>query len=114
MRRGATKNTRHLQSKDVQAFIKALRSVFPDACKGDVMEWDFSAINTKESTRIKLLNLMRDYKELDNTLFTKWDLDVDDLSARPLQVKLAAQIQSLRNSIKKANEIVEEENVTEE
>lgn len=103
-RRGATKNERHLLSRDVQAFIKALRSVFPDACKGDVTEWDFSAINTKETARIKLLSLMRDYKELDNTLFAKWDLSGDDLSARPLQVKLAAQIQSLRNSVKKLNE----------
>ena len=89
---------------DVQAFIKALRSVFPDACKGDVTEWNFSAINTKETARIKLLSLMRDYKELDSTLFAKWDLSGDDLSARPLQVKLAAQIQSLRNSVKKLNE----------
>lgn len=104
MRRGATKNERHLLSRDVQAFIKALRSVFPDACKGDVTEWDFSAINTKETARIKLLSLMRDYKELDSTLFAKWDLSGDDLSARPLQVKLAAQIQSLRNSVKKLNE----------
>lgn len=104
MRRGATKNERHLLSRDVQAFIKALRSVFPDACNGDVTEWDFSAINTKETARIKLLSLMRDYKELDNTLFAKWDLSGDDLSARPLQVKLAAQIQSLRNSVKKLNE----------
>ena len=104
MRRGATKNERHLLSRDVQAFIKALRSVFPDACKGDVTEWDFSAINTKETARIKLLSLMRAYKELDSTLFAKWDLSGDDLSARPLQVKLAAQIQSLRNSVKKLNE----------
>jgi DNA invertase Pin-like site-specific DNA recombinase len=104
MRRGATKNERHLLSRDVQAFIKALRSVFPDACKGDVTEWDFSAINTKETARIKLLSLMRDYKSFDNTLFVKWDLSGDDLSARPLQVKLAAQIQSLRNSVKKLNE----------
>ena len=104
IRRGATKNERHLLSRDVQAFIKALRSVFPDACKGDVTEWDFSAINTKETARIKLLSLMRDYKELDSTLFAKWDLSGDDLSARPLQVKLAAQIQSLRNSVKKLNE----------
>lgn len=104
MRRGATKNERHLLSRDVQAFIKALRSVFPDACKGDVTEWDFSAINTKETARIKILSLMRDFKSLDSTLFAKWDLSGDDLSARPLQVKLAAQIQSLRNSVKKLNE----------
>lgn len=114
MRKGATKNARHLQSRDVQAFIKALRSVFPDACKGDVTEWDFSAINTKETARIKLLSLMRDYKSFDNTLFVKWDLDVEDLSARSLHVKLAAQIQSLRNSVKKANEIREEEKDAEE
>jgi len=47
---------------------------------------------------------MRDYKSFDSTLFAKWDLSGDDLSERPLQVKLAAQIQSLRNSVKKLNE----------
>ena len=104
MKRGRTKNLRHIESKDVQAFIKILKSVFPDACNGDIFDWKWNSITTKESNRITILTQMKTYKELDNTLFAKWDLSGDDLSARPLQVKLAAQIQSLRNSVKKLNE----------
>lgn len=99
MKKGKTKNARHLESRDVQAFIKVLRMVFPDATTGEPCDWDFKAINTKESNRIRILELMRDYKSLDPTLFVKWDLDCDDLLNRPLLIKLASYIVALRRSI---------------
>ena len=98
--KGRTKNARHLESRDVQAFLKVLRNVFPDACMGDVTEWNWDAVNTKEENRGRILAMMRDYKELDSSLFVKWNLDVEDLLERKLQVKLAGYIASLRVSVK--------------
>ena len=99
--KGKTKNARYLESRDVQAFLKVLRSVFPDACKGDVTEWHLDEVNTKAENRVRMLSLMRDYKELDASLFVKWNFDVEDLSERPLQVKLAGLINTLRTSVAK-------------
>ena len=98
--KGRTKNARHMESRDVQAFLKVLRNVFPDACMGDVTEWNWDAVNTKEENRGRILAIMRDYKELDSSLFVKWNLDVEDLLERKLQVKLAGYIASLRVSVK--------------
>ena len=98
--KGRTKNARHMESRDVQAFLKVLRNVFPEACVGDVTEWDWDAVNTKEENRGRILAMMRDYKELDSSLFVKWNLDVEDLLERKLQVKLAGYIASLRVSVK--------------
>lgn len=98
--KGRTKNARHMESRDVQAFLKVLRNVFPEACVGDVTEWDWDAVNTKEENRGRILAMMRDYKELDSSLFVKWNLDTDDLLERKLQVKLAGYIASLRVSVK--------------
>ena len=98
--KGRTKNARHMESRDVQAFLKVLRNVFPDACMGDVTEWNWDAVNTKEENRGRILAMMRDYKELDSSLFVKWNLDVENLLERKLQVKLAGYIASLRVSVK--------------
>ena len=82
--KGRTKNARHMESRDVQAFLKVLKNVFPEACVGDVTKWDWDAVNTKEENRGRILAMMRDYKELDSSLFVKWNLDVEDL----LELKL--------------------------
>ena len=98
MKRGKTKNERYLQSRDVQAFIRVLRNIFREACKGEPTEWDWKQINTKEANRIRVLSLMKDYKEMDieGALFAKWDLsDVDDTK---LQQKLANAITSLKRA----------------
>lgn len=98
--KGRTKNARHMESRDVQAFLKVLKNVFPEACKGDVTQWNWNAVNTKEENRGRILAMMRDYKELDSSLFVKWNLDTEDLLERKLQVKLAGYIASLRVSVK--------------
>ena len=98
MKRGKTKNERYLQSRDVQAFIRVLRNIFGEACKGEPTEWDWKQINTKEANRIRVLSLMKDYKEMDieGALFAKWDLsDVEDVK---LQQKLANAITSLKRA----------------
>lgn len=97
--RGTTKNRRHLESRDVKAFIKVLKNVFPLATNDDNMcDWDWSSIGTKNGVRQKVLVMMRDYKDLDPTLFVKWDFS--DLESDALRVKLASYISNLRKSVK--------------
>lgn len=101
MERGKLKNKRHFESKDVQTFIKVLRNVFPTATNGDVVAWDWKAICTHNGVRQKILSLMRDYHDIDATLFARWDFS--DLDGKNLQVKLAGYIKSLRNSAQRLN-----------
>ena len=103
MKRGMTKNARYLASKDIVAFTKVLRNVFKDACADeDPNKWDWQNINTKGDNKYRALSLMRDYHELDGTLFRKWDFS--DLNDVKLQVKLASRINQLRTSHKLAAE----------
>ena len=97
MKRGYTKNTRYLASKDVVTFTKILRNVFPDATNDDnPKNWDWKHINTKSDNKYRMMRFMRDYHELDHTVFHGWDFaDLDNVA---LQVKLASRIGQLRNS----------------
>lgn len=79
MERGKMKNERYVQNRETQAFLKVLKNVFPDVCvSDDATEWDWTKINTKGEARDKIIGLMRDYKDLDEsgTLFCKWDFDL--------------------------------------
>jgi hypothetical protein len=98
-RKGLTKNARHLESKEMQAFIKVLKSVFPEAtATEDMMQWNWKGINTKKDNRDKVLKLMIDYKALDNTLFRNWKFQ--ELDDKQFQMKLASHIANLRRSVK--------------
>jgi len=100
MERGRMKNARHLASKDVQVFLKIVKNVFPQACTSDDASlWDWNTVTTKGDYKIRLLSLMRDYKEMDDTgtLFAKWDLS--DLDATNLRARLCANIQNVRTSL---------------
>ena len=97
LRRGKTRNYRHLQSRDVQAFIKVLKNVFPDATQEeDMTQWRWSLINTKGENKSRVICLMKDYKDLDGNIFHSWDLDK---GAKELQTKLSGYISSLKNSV---------------
>lgn len=97
MERGKTKNQRNIESKDVQVFIKVLRNVFPSATSAEnPNDWDWSSVTTKDGYRQKVLGMMRDYRDIDQTLFVKWNFD--DLDGRDLQVKLASYIQRVKKA----------------
>lgn len=108
MEKGKMKNERYLASRDVQVFLKVVKNVFKDACDGDdAREWDWSKVNTKGDYRARILGLMKDYKELDEsgTLFARWDFS--DLSSEKLRVRLCGNIQNVRKSLeynKKVND----------
>jgi len=105
-KRGETKTTRYLESKQVQAFIKVLRKVFPDATVGEPIDWDWSGINTKDGIRQQILGMMSDFRDIDSTLFVGWDFS--DLESVKLQWKLNNQITSLKRSVKKMQIFVSE------
>lgn len=100
-RRGSTKNKHHLESRDVQAFVKILRHCYPDVARSeDVTQWIGDArINTCYENRMKVLSLIKDYKDMDSqgTLFRSWDFS-DGLDCRKLQTKLNNFIIGLRKS----------------
>ena len=108
MERGRLKNERYLASRDVQVFLKVIKNVFAASCVGDdATLWNWSDVTTKGDYRVRILGMMRDYKELDGsgTLFARWDFS--DLSSEKLRVRLCGNIQNVRKSLeynKKINE----------
>lgn len=100
MKRGQLKNERYLASRDVQVFLKIIKNVFAASCVGDdATLWDWSNVTTKGDYRARILGLMKDYKELDEsgTLFARWDFS--DLSSEKLRVRLCGNIQNVRKSL---------------
>lgn len=98
-KKGITKNARYLENKNTVAFFKVLRRAFPDACAGEPTEWNWSLINTREENREKVFETIREFKEIDPTLFPKWaeaDLDIENPKS---QVKLANQLNTLHKSV---------------
>ena len=108
MERGRLRNERYLASRDVQVFLKIIKNVFAASCVGDdATLWDWSNVTTKGDYRARILGLMKDYKELDEsgTLFARWDFS--DLSSEKLRVRLCGNIQNVRKSLeynKKVND----------
>ena len=100
MIKGKMKNERYLESKDVTVFLKIIKNVFPNACKyDDARDWDWSKVTTRGDYRARILGMMKDYKELDEsgTLFARWDFT--DLSSEKLRVRLCGNIQNVRKSL---------------
>lgn len=100
MKKGKTKNERYIQSRDTQAFFKVLRNVFPDCCvSDDVTQWNWEQINTKGDARDKIIALMKDYKELDNSgiLFFKWDFT---LPQNKIVVLMRAYLSNIKKTVK--------------
>lgn len=110
-KQGRTKSGRYMSSKDVIAFFKILRSVFPDACQSeDKRRWQWSMINARKENRIRIVQLVKDYKELDGSgeLFKSWKLqDMDD---ERLRMKIVNQINSIKRALFNEGTTILEEN----
>ena len=109
-KQGRTKSERYMASKDVLAFFKILRSVFPDACQGDDKRlWNWSLVNAQKKNRLKIIQLIRDYKELDGSgeLFKSWNLD--SLDEERIRMKIVNQINSIKRAIFNDGTMVEKE-----
>lgn len=95
---GATRSKMFIESRDVVVFKKILQKVFCNACHGeDINTWLWKEITTFGDNKDKIIALMRDYKELEPTLFNGWDLDGDK---RKLQMKIAGLIHTIKKGIK--------------
>lgn len=108
-KQGRTKSGRYMASKDVLAFFKILRSVFPDACQSeDKRHWHWSMINAKKENRNRIVQLIRDYKELDGSgeLFKSWKLQ--DMNDERIRMKIVNQINSIKRALFNEGTIVEE------
>ena len=109
-KQGRTKSGRYMASKDVIAFFKILRSVFPDACQSeDKRHWRWSMINAKKENRLRIIQLVKDYKELDGSgeLFKSWKLqDMDD---ERMRMKIVNQINSIKRALFNEGTMIESE-----
>lgn len=108
-KQGRAKSGRYMASKDVQAFFKIIRSVFPDACiDEDKRHWRWSMINAKKENRLRIIQLIRDYKELDGSgeLFKSWNLQ--DMNDERIRMKIINQINSIKRALFNDGTIAEE------
>lgn len=98
VKKGKSRNARHLESKEVQMFKRILRNVFAEHTKDDDMaNWNWKRIKTTDGYRQRVLSQMRDYREIDGSLFVNWDFK--DLDSVELQRKLSNYIYSLKRSM---------------
>ena len=100
-KRGALKTQHYLESRDVKAFEKALRSVFgEELTSGSPKDWWWTRINLKHENKERVLMLMSDYKELDpeGTLFKSWDFDDNAKATR----KLYSFMQAYKKAVMKS------------
>lgn len=94
-RAGETRTRRALESRDVVALIRIMKTVFPKCAETPENEWRTSFISTKRDERHKVLTMMRDYAMIDESgkLFAKWDFS--DFDAHGIQQKLFSKMQSI-------------------
>lgn len=100
MEKGKMKNERHLEKRDVKAFLMIIKNVFPEACTSDdARDWMWDDVTTKGDNRFHILSLMKTHKELDESgaLFAKWDFS--DMDSKKLRIRLTSYIQSTRKSL---------------
>jgi DNA invertase Pin-like site-specific DNA recombinase len=91
--RGVTKNQRHKDSRDVQAFVRVLRNIYTDVTKAEnPARWRWDRISLRGNYKKQVLAMMKDYKELDESgnLFASWDFADEEKSIRKLRSYMQA------------------------
>lgn len=101
IKRGQTRNRRKMENRDTQTLIKVLRREF--VLEDDINEWKWWEISLRDGMAVKLLQSMKDFKDMDDSgrTFAKWDFS--DLHSNKLYHKLANTIMSLKKSVYYAN-----------
>ena len=95
-KRGESKRLSHQRSKNVQAFLRVIRNVFPSATGDEEpSKWNWRLINTKNGAKERILHMMQDYRCLDNELFSDWDFTIGE---RKLSMKLCSYMQNVKKS----------------
>ena len=95
MERGKLKNRRYLQSKESKSFLKALKKAFPEYCEGeDFTKWEWKWIRLRLGRLEELVEVMKKYHDIDNSIFSKWQFDSPLLARR-----LRAHMQQFKKSV---------------
>ena len=95
MEKGKTKNRRYVESKQSQMFLKALKKAFPEYCEdADFTKWDWMGLRLRNGKLEKLVEVMRDFRDIDPTVFAKWQFDSPLLARR-----LRAHMQQFKKSV---------------
>ena len=102
-KRGKSKRERHHTNRDMVVFKKVLMKVFPEyADSENPAKWMWCKINCKQPYRTQILDIMRDYADMDEggTLFKGWDF-TDTESNNDTAQKLRNYMFSFKRSYKK-------------
>lgn len=95
MERGKLKNRRYVESKESQMFLKALKKAFPEYCEDDdFTKWEWKGLRLRCGKLEKLVEVMKDFHDIDPTVFAKWDFDSPLLARR-----LRAHMQQFKKSV---------------
>lgn len=99
MKKGETKKLRWQQSRDTVAFLKIIKRVMPDHCEDeDPAKWIWQGINTRCGRRMQMLQMMRDFKDMDSEGKLFRNLDLSDIESERTGTRLCAMIQNVRRS----------------
>lgn len=99
MRRGEMRTKRHLESRDSQAFIKALHRVFPDHTEdADYHKWEWDGIRLRCGYLEEMIRVMKDFRDFDaeGKVFAKWDFESPRIAMR-----LRSHLQAFKKSVLK-------------
>lgn len=95
MEKGKTKNRRYVESKQSQMFLKALKKAFPEYCEDEnFTKWDWMGLRLRNGKLEKLVEVMKDFNDVDQTVFAKWDFSSPLLARR-----LRAHMQQFKKSV---------------
>lgn len=83
-KRGAVRSKNFMERADVVAFMKVVRRVYPQYCNDeDYRLWGWSHVNSKKRNATPMLQMMKDFHEMNGSLFQSWDFsDMQTVAAR--------------------------------
>lgn len=100
MKRGITKSRRVIENRDTQAMFRILKRVFPNYTEGTPNKWRWTMIGTRNGAWETIVQMMQDFKEMDESgaTFHKWDF-ASMTDRRKSQQKIGAYIKSIEKGV---------------
>jgi hypothetical protein len=100
MKRGITKSRRVIENRDTTAMFRILKRVFPKYTEGTPNKWRWTMIGTRNGAWETIMQMMVDYKEMDESgaTFHKWDF-ASMTDRRKSQQKIGAYIKSIEKGV---------------
>lgn len=100
MKRGITKSRRTIENRDTTAMFRIMKRVFPKYTDGTPNHWCWSMIGTRNGAWETIMQMMQDYKEMDDTgaTFRKWDF-ASMTDRRKSQQKIGAYLKSIEKCV---------------